>query len=188
MPRHEEQSREALSPQQQRVYDELTAGPRKSVPPPHQVWLNSPVLCDTAQQLGVHCRFSSSLPPHLSELAILVTGRHFRAAYEWWAHARLAREAGVSDDVIEAIRTGAKPDFSGADPRSAIVVKAAREMIATHRLSDATFQQADSELGRQGLVDLVGIVGYYCLVSLTLNVFEIQVPDGSDPFADLGAA
>jgi len=188
MSRHTEPRRETLSDDQKRVYDELTAGPRKSVPPPHQVWLNSPVLCDTAQQLGVHCRFSSSLPPHLSELAILVTARHFKADYEWWAHARLAREAGVSDAIIEAIRTGGEPDFAGADAKSEIVVRAAREMIATHKLTDDTFQQADRELGRQALVDLVGIVGYYCLVSLTLNVFQIEPPDGAQPFADVASS
>ena len=182
MSRMRELQPDQLTPEQRRVYDEMVAGPRGTVPAPHQVWLVNPGFCDPAQKVGAYCRYGSTLPMHLSELAILVVGRHWKANYEWWAHSRIAREHGVPDAIIEAIRTGAEPDFTGADPRSGIVYRAAKEMLETQRLSDATFAEAERELGRAGVLDVVGIVGYYCLISLTLNVFEVGTPDGSDSF------
>ena len=179
---------EDMSADQRRVHDEIAAGPRGTVPAPHQIWLYSPGLCDPVQKVGAYCRYNSHLPPQLSELAIMVVGQNWRAKYEFWAHANIAREVGVSEDIIEAVRTGQTPNFANAAPNSEIVWRVAKEMIETRKLSDASYNEAEAALGRPALVDLVGIVGYYCLVSLTLNVFEAEVPDGSDPFADLPPA
>jgi 4-carboxymuconolactone decarboxylase len=184
MPRTQPLDVNTLSPEQKRIHDEIAAGPRGTVPAPQQIWLHNPALCDPAQNLGAYCRYGTALPTALSELAILVVGRNWKADYEWWAHARIAREAGVSDAIIETIRTGGEPDFAGAAENSDIVYRAAKEMLETGRLSDATFAEANERLGRTGLIDLVGIVGYYCLISFTLNVFEVETPDGSKPFAD----
>lgn len=182
--RFQELKPEELNAQQRRIFDEIAAGPRGTVPAPHQVWLNNPALCDHAQQLGAYCRYGTALPTALSELAILVVGRSWKADYEWWAHAKIARDAGVSDAIIEAIRTGQQPDFAGAAENSDVVYRAAKAMLEVGRLDDALFAEADAKLGRTGLIDLVGIVGYYCLISVTLNVFEVPTPDGSKPFAD----
>ncbi|MCC2665980.1 MAG: Carboxymuconolactone decarboxylase [Geminicoccaceae bacterium] len=105
-----------------------------------------------------------------------------RWEFEWHAHARLARAAGISEAVIEAIRTGAETAL--ADPRSRAVHALARELFATRTLSDATYAAAEAALGRRALVDLVGLLGYYTLVSMTLNAFAVPTPDGSHPFAD----
>ena len=173
---------EQMSPEQRRIHDEIAAGPRGRVAGPLEVWLHAPGLADHAQKLGAYVRFQSSLAPALAELAILVTARHWQTEFEWHAHARLARAAGVPEAVIEAIRTDAEPTL--ADPSSRAVYALARELHATRTLSDATYAAAKAALGERALVDLVGLLGYYALVSMTLNAFAVPTPDGSRPFAD----
>jgi 4-carboxymuconolactone decarboxylase len=173
---------EEMSAEQRRVHDEIAAGPRGRVEGPLKAWLHAPGLADPAQKLGAYARFKSSLPPEFSELAILVTARVWRANFEWYAHARLARAAGIAEPVIEAIRAGAEPELVG--PRARAVYAVARELHGNRALSDATYAEALTALGTEGLVDLVGILGYYTLVSMTLNAFDVPTPDGSRPFAD----
>jgi 4-carboxymuconolactone decarboxylase len=171
-----------MTAEQQRVHDEIAAGPRGKVEGPLRVWLHAPKLATHAQKLGAHARFQSLLPAPLSELAILVTAATWQADFEWYAHARLAREAGIAESVIEAIRKGQEPSLP--DARARAVYAVASEMHRTRALSDATYAAAEQALGRAALVDLVGILGYYTLVSMTLNAFEVPTPDGSRPFAD----
>ncbi len=170
-----------MSAEQRRVHDEIAGGPRGRVEGPLKVWLHVPALADRAQKLGAHARFGSALPPELSEIAILVTAHAWQADFEWYAHARLAREAGLAPAAIEAIRTGAEPELT--DPKARGVYAVARELHATRALSAATYAKAEAALGAAGLVDLVGILGYYTLVSMTLNAFDVPTPDGSRPFA-----
>ncbi len=165
-----------LTPRQQEVADDIIAGPRGGLRGPFQAWLRSPELADRAQRLGEHCRFGTELPRELTELAILLTGKHWRAQFEFWAHARLAQEAGLPDAVIEAIRVGSTPTF--ADQAQRAVYDFVTEHFETRRVGDATYRQAIAALGETGVVDLIGIVGYYGLVSMTLNVFEVPVPEG----------
>lgn len=171
---------EAMTDEQRRVHDAIVAGPRGRVEGPHRAWLHSPGLADPAQRLGAHVRFGSHLPPRLSELAILVTARHYRAEFEWYAHVRLAHEAGIPESVTEAIRRGEAPALDDAESR--IVHRVAEALNRDRRLDDATFDEAKAVLGLPALVDLVGAVGYYALVSLTLNAFEVPTPDGSSAF------
>jgi len=174
---------ENLDAEQRRAYDAIVAGPRGRVVGPLRVWLESPQLADHAQALGAFCRFGTSLPPRLSELAIITTGAFWRASFEWHAHAPMAIKAGIDPAAVEAIRTAKMPQFSRAD--EAAVHAFASELIETRRVSDQTFQRAVDVLGLAGVVELVGILGYYSLVSLTLNAFEVPVPAGApDPFAD----
>ena len=175
---------DTMTDEQRRIHDEIAAGPRGTVPAPQQIWLHAPRFADPAQKVGAVCRYGTSLPLALSEIAILTVGREWRADYEFWAHARIAREAGVSDAFIEALRVGDVTDYSGAPEHAEIVHIAAREMLQTGRLSDPTYAAALEALGTQGIVELVGIVGYYCLISLTLNVFEVETPDGTKPVSD----
>jgi 4-carboxymuconolactone decarboxylase len=173
---------EDMTAEQQRVHDEIAAGPRGKVEGPLKVWLHAPKLATHAQKLGAHARFHSSLPPPLSELAILVTAATWQADFEWYAHARLAREAGIADAVIEAIRKGEKPSLADAKARAVYAVS--RELHRRRSVSDETYALAEAALGRAALVDLVGILGYYTLVSMTLNAFRVPTPDGSRPFED----
>ena len=166
----------AMSPEQRRIHDEIAAGPRGAVQGPLKVWLNSPALADRAQRLGAFCRYETALPPHLSELAILVTGRFWRAEFEWYAHARLGLEAGLDPDVIAAIRQRRLPSFKTDDER--IVYEFATQLHQDHRVGEATYAEAVKAFGTVAVVDLVGILGYYTLISMTLNAFEVPLPDG----------
>ncbi len=170
---------DAMSPEQRQVYDEIAGGPRGKVQGPFHAWLRSPELCGRAQKLGAFCRFGSSLPPRLSELAILTVARHTTCQVEWHLHEPVARDAGISDDAIEAIRNDRPPEFAREDERA--VHAAVTELLETHRLSDEAYADVLAPLGERGVVDLVGIVGYYVLVALTLNGFEVPVPDGAPP-------
>lgn len=170
-----------LDDEQRRVYDAISAGPRGSVRGPLAVWLQSPQLAARAQELGAFCRYGSSLPPRLSELAICTMAGHWRAGYEWHAHAGIARSAGVSDAVLEALRTGATPNFVAADER--VVHRFSHELLTRQRVSQPTWDEAQALLGMRTVVDLVGVLGYYTLISMTINAFEIPVPAGApDPF------
>ena len=183
MPRIPDLVVENLTPEQRRVHDAIVSGPRGRVVGPLRVWLESPELADPAQALGAFCRFGTSLPRRLSELAIITTGAFWRANFEWHAHAPMAIEAGIEPAIVEAIHRGQTPKFAKQD--EAAVHDFARELINTRRVSEPTFRRAVDLLGRKAVVELVGILGYYSLVSLTLNAFEVPVPAGAPvPFPD----
>ncbi len=112
MPRLAPLDLDKLTPDQKKVADAIVAGPRGALRGPFEPWLRSPHLADRAQKLGEYCRFNSSLPQDLAELAICLVGRHFKAQYEFYAHARLAKEAGLAPAIIEAVRTRATPPFT----------------------------------------------------------------------------
>lgn len=175
---------EKFTPEQKRVHDAILSGPRGVVQGPLKVWLQSAELADKAQALGAFCRFGTSLPARLSELAIIVTGAHWRAGFEWWAHAPLAAKAGIAQDAIEAIRTGRTPKLVKADEQA--VYDFATELIRKHVVSEATYRRVVQELGVKSTIELVGILGYYGLISMTIKAFEVPVPEGEkEPFADL---
>ena len=178
MPRLPDLVEENLTADQQGVVEAIRSGPRGSggLTGPFGVWLRSPGLANPAQELGAHCRFGSSLARDVSEFAILLTAKRWRAQFEFWAHARIAREVGVPDVVIEAIRSGTPPALERAD--LALVHKLVGQYFETSRVSDATYAEAIAMFGEQGLVDLVGTIGYYGLVSATLNVFAVELPTG----------
>jgi 4-carboxymuconolactone decarboxylase len=173
---------EAMTPEQLEVREEVIGGPRGRMVPPVEVWIRSPELASHAAKLGGYIRFKSSLPPRLHEIAVLVTGRHWTSQFEWWAHARLAKEAGIPDAVIDAIRERRDPKID--DAKQAVVYRVAKMLLDQRgQLPDALFAEAQQTLGEQGLVDVVATVGYYCFVSLTLNAFEVPVPGGEQPLS-----
>jgi 4-carboxymuconolactone decarboxylase len=173
---------ENLSPEQRRVYDAILSGPRGVVQGPLRVWLNSPDLADRAQALGAFCRFGTVLPPRLSELAIITTGAYWKAGFEWAVHAPIALKTGLDPQAVEAIRKGEQPTF--AKPDEASVYAFASELLRHRRVSDETYRTAEKELGSRALVDLVGILGYYGLISMTIVAFQVPVPEGApEPFA-----
>ena len=179
MPRIPELRTDQMSSQQLRVHDEILAGPRSSLQGPFHAWLYSPELADPAQKLGEFCRFSSALPKRLSELAILVIARYWCAQFEWYAHAPMAISAGISAAAVGAIQINEKPILDADD--ECLVYNFVSELLDSRTVSQSTYDQAETTLGRRGVVDLVGIVGYYCLVSITLNVFEMPLPKGEAP-------
>ena len=182
MPRIADIHPDTLAPEQRAVYDAMVAGPRGRVQGPLRVWLTSPVLADKTQALGAFCRFGTSLPPRLSELAILVTAAHWTSGFEWYVHAPIGIEAGLDAAAVEAIRSGATPTFARDD--EAAVYAFATEIWTTKRVSAATYARAVALFGEKTVVELTSLLGYYAIVSMTINVFELGLPDGeADPFA-----
>lgn len=169
----------SLTPEQRRIYDTIVKGPRKSIHGPFGAWLRSPQLADRAQHLGEFIRFNTSLGQRLSELAILVVARHWTAQYEWYAHSRMAADAGLPAPIIAAIREGKTPPFAAED--EAVVYAFAKEAMEKRSVGEANYNAAVALLGEQAVVELVGVLGYYCLVSLTLNIFDVGLPPGEKP-------
>lgn len=166
----------ALTPRQREVYDAIVSGPRGQVVGPLRVWIHSPELADRAQSLGGFARYGTALPPILSELAILVTARVWSSEFEWSHHAPIAERAGLDPAVIDAIAWGVRPAFG--DPVQQAVFDAAVELHRDRAMTDATYDAALAALGLTALVELVGICGYYTLISMTINVFEVPGDDG----------
>ena len=183
-------TRDELTPPQQEVYDDITGGVRGSIQGPFNAWLRSPKLANAAQKLGEFCRFNNSLGPRLSEIAILITARKYKSQVEWYLHAQIAMKAGHVQATIDAMLAGERPDFSAAPGADAdkeyMVHDYANELVAQGRVSDKTHAKAIALFGEQGVVDLVGVIGYYHLVSLTLNAFNVPLPEGVEsPFGDI---
>ncbi|MGH7102856.1 MAG: carboxymuconolactone decarboxylase family protein [Acetobacteraceae bacterium] len=170
---------DALEPAQRRVYDAVLEGPRKSVPGPVLVWLESPGLADPAQKLGAFLRFESDLPARLRELAILLTARATTAQYEWFVHRPLAERAGLSPAIIEAIATHREPRFEDTD--AALTYALATALARTSTLDPALYARGLARFGARGLVEFVALVGYYTMAAMTLNAFAVAPPDGAKP-------
>ncbi|MGH7040703.1 MAG: carboxymuconolactone decarboxylase family protein [Acetobacteraceae bacterium] len=176
-------SSDTMTPEQRRVHDAIVAGPRGVVEGPLRVWLHNPELAERAQALGAFCRYGSSLPARLSELAILLTGAHWRAGFEWHVHAPIAVKAGLDPAAVEAIRVGRDPGFAAED--TAAVFAFATELLRTRSVGEATFARARAALGPVGVVDLVAILGYYGFISMTINAFAVPLPEGAaEPFTE----
>jgi 4-carboxymuconolactone decarboxylase len=179
---------EELTPEQKKVADAIRSGPRSAVKNssaarpgplggPFNVWLRSPGVGNIIQELGAEIRFRSSLPSKLNELAIIVTARHWTCQYEWFAHHRLALEAGLDPAIGEDIAQGRRPAKMDAD--ETLVYNFSRELHETQGVSDATFKAARERFGERGIVDLIAVNGFYGLVSMALNVDGTPLPEGA---------
>jgi 4-carboxymuconolactone decarboxylase len=168
-----------MTPEQRATADAIRTGPRGGLRGPFQAWLRSPELANRLQKVGEFVRYSSSVPARLNELAILITARAWDAQFEWWAHHRLALEAGLDPAVAADIADGRRPASMRAD--EAVVYDFCTELRTTRRVSDATLAAATNLLGEPGVIELIGASGYYDLVSMTLNVAEVALPDGVEP-------
>jgi 4-carboxymuconolactone decarboxylase len=176
-----------MTPEQRRVHDAIVAGPRGTVIGPLRAVIHNPALAERWSALGEILRFGTSLPKRLNELAIIVTGRRWTSQIEWWVHARAAAAAGLPEAAIEAIRTGEPPEFDQAD--DALVYEFARQLQHSGRVPLDTYRAAEARWGAKGVVELAAVVGYYTMVSMTLNAHEIPLPDGiAEPLAPLSAA
>jgi 4-carboxymuconolactone decarboxylase len=146
---------------------------------PFNAFLHAPGVGRRLSSLGRVVRFETSLDRRLSEVAIITVGARWKAEFEWWAHARMAREHGVADAVVDAIGRGAEPPFGAADERAVYTV--ARQLTETGQLSQDAFAAAEQLLGDAGLVELVSLCGYYTTVSFLLNAFTVPLPAGAAP-------
>ena len=170
---------ETLTPEQAVMVESVLVGKRGSMQGPYNVLLRSPELGDLAQKFGAHTRFNSSLPIALNELAILLVARYWTAQFVWWAHKNIAIEAGLNIALINAIATGCElEDVASLDPDTKSVHAFCKELLNTKRVSDTTYAAAVKQFGERGIVDLMGTMSYYTLVSMSLNVDQYPLPDG----------
>ena len=174
---------------QRQVIDEIAGGDRGRGRPlesmldergglagPFNAWVHRPDLGIVIQRLGERLRYHGSLPGAAREIAILAVGAKWMAEYEWWAHARIGRREGVSDETIDAIRHGRRPPLS--DPLEIAVYEFTAALLESGRVEPAAYDVARAQIGDAGLVELVTLAGYYTLVSFTLNAFEVPLPAG----------
>ena len=167
---------EDLTSEQKEIHDAIINGPRGHVVGPLRVWLNNPGLARSAQTVGAYARYGTCLSKGLSELAIIVTGRVWSSAFEWEHHATLAIKGGIDPKHVETISLNKKPIFE--NPEQNAVFDFAAEANILKNVSDNTYKRLVDLLGENAAIDIVGICGYYSLISMTLNVFE--VPNDTD--------
>lgn len=196
MPRIPQLPIDNLTEAQNKLFQSITGGKRGAGRPiaeftyadgslrgPFNPWLQSPEIGNHAQKLGESLRFDNAMPPTLRELAIICVAVHWRANYEWWAHAKIALKEGLSEAVVDAVKAGETPPET--EPGVQAITAFVQETLSLRKVSDATYAAAHDRLGDRGIVDLVTLVGYYCMVSATLNVFKAPMPEGETaPFSE----
>ena len=160
-----------LTNEQKEIHDAIINGPRGHVVGPLRIWLNNPGLAKSAQTVGAYARYGTSLPQALSELAILTTGRVWSSEFEWEHHAPLAIEGGIDPKHVDTISLGKRPLFE--KPEEQAVFDFAAEANILKNVSDMTYKQLVDILDENAAIDIVGICGYYSLISMTLNVFKV---------------
>ena len=160
---------------------ELISGPRGKMNPvgPNALLLRSPGLMSRTQKVGEYLRYHSSLPARLNEFAILITARQWNAQVEWLAHQPLALKAGFDPAVAADLVLGKHP--AGMKDDEAAVYQFCKELHETKAVSDATFNATVAIFGERGVIDLIGLSGYYAMLAMVLNVGQQPLPGGAAP-------
>jgi 4-carboxymuconolactone decarboxylase len=177
-PRLQKLEENNLTADQRALAQSIASGPRGQfkMSGPFAIYLHSPTFGELAQKLGGHLRFKTRVPPRLSEFAILCTAQHWKAQYEWAMHAPMAEKAGVKPETIRDIQAGRAPKKAPRDEMALYTF--IKELYSSRRVSTGTYNKVKKLLGDAGVVDLVGILGYYAMVSMTLNTFKAPLPQG----------
>src|SRR3954462_7662920 len=170
---------DSMTPEQRTVHDRIVSGPRGRIQGPLRAALHNPELADKWQALGALLRYGTSLPPRLSEIAILVTGRACNSPFEWYAHRIEGEKAGIEPAILDALLAQVEPPGMSAD--DALVWRYAVELNRHKSVSDATYAAALARFGERTVVELTALVGYYTMVAMTLNCHEIPLPAGVEP-------
>jgi 4-carboxymuconolactone decarboxylase len=168
-----------MTPEQKTLVTNILAGPRTSLDGPFNVLLRSPEMGDLAQKFGAQMRYHSSLPPRLNEFVILMTARFWTAQFEGQAHHKNALTAGLNPAIIDALAAGKRP--APMQPDEEAVYNFCTEVLTTKHASDAVFKAAKDKFGERGVVDMLGVMGYYQFVSMMLNVDGYPMAPGVEP-------
>ncbi len=177
VPRLKDIPESEMNPKQREVMAEIQASRgRATLGGPFGVMLHAPDYGDLAQKLGAFCRYKTVVPPRLSEFTILIIGRMWRSQYEFWVHAPIAEKAGVTKQTIADLRAGRRPKKLSKDERA--IYDFVEELHKTRRVSDKTYARVHALFGDAGMVEFAGILGYYTLVAMSLNVFNVPLPEG----------
>ena len=172
-------STDKMTDAQKKAAEELIAGPRGALVGPFIPLLRSPELMSRLQKTGAYLRFNSSLPPKVSEFVILLTSRQWTQQFEWDAHLPLALKAGVQPEVSAAMSEGRRP--MGMDPDEELAYDFCTELYQDQSVSDATYERAVKRFGEQGVIDMVGLRGYYSMLAMIMNVARTPLPEGKTP-------
>ena len=167
---------ERMTPEQKKAAAELAAGPRGEVKGPFVALLRSPDFMSRVQKVGEYIRFVCPIEKRINEFAAIIAARHWNQQFEWWAHYRQALEAGLKREIADAVREGRRPAGMAEDEE--IVYDLLTEVLVNKGASDATYQRAVSKFGEQGVIDVIGIAGYYALLAMVMNVARTAVPEG----------
>ena len=170
---------DTMTEEQRKVYEAVVRGPRGVVVGPLRAALHRPELADKWQQFGEILRYRTSLPPRLSELAILAVARHWTSQLELQQHAPAALKGGLAKEIVDAIREGKRPTFAKED--EAAVFDFSFELQNSRLVSDKTYQRTFGFVGVQGIVELTALIGYYTMVAMTLVAHEVPLPEGARP-------
>lgn len=162
---------------QKKAADEFAGGRGYDVRGPFVPLMRSPEVMLRAKAMGDYLRFKSVLPPRLSEMVILITAREWTQQYEWVAHHAIAMKAGLSPQIADAIADGRRPSAMADDEEAAYDLSI--EIQRTKRVSDATYAKAVAKFGEQGVIDILGINGYYTLLAMTMNAARTPLPEGT---------
>lgn len=182
---------EDATAEQKEVWDTLVAsrgnpatlvGPDGGLVGPFNAMVSSPGIGKRVGALGAKIRFENAVDNRLLELAICTVGAHWRSNFEFWAHGRMAIDAGIAPDTISALAAGETPDFVNED--EACVYDFARQLVTTGRVDQSRFDATRAIVGEPGIFDLISAIGYYCMISLTLNALEVPLPAGETPIWD----
>ena len=168
-----------MSDEQRRIADEIASSRGGVVRGPFAMWIRNPDLANRANQFGSLLRDGTSVPRRLSELAILITARHWTAQYEWYAHRPQAEAAGLKADVVDAIAERRRPAFNDADDE--LVYEVCIELHDSRKIDDGTYARAVERFGEMTVIELISIVGFYTLVAMMLVAFEAPLPEGAVP-------
>jgi 4-carboxymuconolactone decarboxylase len=171
----------AMSAAQQVAAQVVIDGPRGALYGPFVPLIRSPELMSAAQQMGEYLRYRSAIGTRLTELAILVTARHWSQQVEWAIHAPIARECGIAEAVIAAIAARARPAATDLLADEALVYEFCVQLHQRQRVDDATYAAALAAFGEQGVVDLMGINGYYTFLAMVMNAAQTAAPPSSAP-------
>ena len=169
----------ALTDAQRKAIEEFTAARSADISGPFVPLLRSPEVMSRARAMGDYLRFKSALSPRLSEFVILLVSRRWTQQYEWNAHQPLALKAGLSADVVAAIAEGRRPNAMAADEDALYAL--VDEVHRNQSVSDATYAKAVASVGEQGVIDTLGIAGYYTLLAMVMNTARTPLPPGAKP-------
>ena len=170
---------EQLTPPQKAWADEIAVPPRnaKFGNPPYRAYIRNPELAPKLSALSEYLRWNTKLPARLSEMAILITAREWTAQYEWFAHYPLALKGGLDPKVADAIAAGKRPDAMKDD--EAALYDLATALYRDRKVSYPVYKAALEKFGERGIMDIIGIIGYYDLVSMTLITMQAEAPNDS---------
>jgi 4-carboxymuconolactone decarboxylase len=170
---------EQMTPAQREVAQEMIAGPRGAVIGPFVPALRSPEFTRRLQKVGEYLRYEPALPPRLREMAILLVAREWTQQFEWDAHAPIAEAVGLPRGIVDAIAAGRRP--TPMPPEEALLYGFYLELQRTRAMTDTTYAEAVAAFGEQGVIDLVGILGYYTTLAMIMNVARTPPADGTTP-------